>query len=54
MAEVNAYMALRALESLPEALKAHRAAGELYRRRLTVLPSITFQQVPAGMGTKNY
>ncbi|KAI9826024.1 MAG: hypothetical protein M1826_006822 [Phylliscum demangeonii] len=54
MAEVNAFMALRALESLPVALKARRAAGELYRRRLAALPGITFQQVPAGMGANHY
>lgn len=54
MTEVNAYMALQALGSLPEALKARRAAGELYRRRLATLPGITFQQVPAGMETNHY
>ena len=54
LTEINAFMCLRALQSLPEALETRRAAGNLYRQLLTDIPGIIFQQVPDGLGTNYY
>lgn len=52
--EINAFMCLRALDLLPEALKARAAVGEMYRHRLADIPGIVFQEIPDGMGTNHY
>ncbi|KAI0503167.1 hypothetical protein F5B22DRAFT_652313 [Xylaria bambusicola] len=54
LAEDNAYTCLRALESLPEALKTRAAAGKLYLQLLAEIPGIRFQQIPNGPGTNYY
>ncbi|KAH8979346.1 hypothetical protein EDB92DRAFT_1904988 [Lactarius akahatsu] len=54
LAEPNAYMTLRALGSLPEALETRAAAGKLYRQRLAGIRGIAFQGVPAGLATNHY
>ncbi|KAK0130375.1 hypothetical protein ONS96_000895 [Cadophora gregata f. sp. sojae] len=47
-------MCLRALDVLPEALEARKEAGKLYRQLLAGVPGVTFQQIPAGLGTNHY
>ncbi|KAL8377069.1 hypothetical protein RB595_007961 [Gaeumannomyces hyphopodioides] len=52
--EINACLCLRALETLPTALEMRGAAGKLYRQLLAGIHGITFQQIPAGLGTNHY
>lgn len=54
LAEINAFMCLRALDSLPEALERRKAAGNMYRQLLADVPGITFQQIPCGLGANHY
>lgn len=54
MAEVQTFLCLRALDVLPETLKARMAAGEIYHRLLAGIPGVTFQEVPGGLRTNHY
>ena len=54
MAEINAFMCLRALDGLATSLADRAAAADMYHRRLGAIPGITFQTLPAGMGTNHY
>ncbi|KAF9872940.1 hypothetical protein CkaCkLH20_09450 [Colletotrichum karsti] len=54
MAEVHAFISLRALDVLPQALETRISAGEMYRHLLADIPGIIFQEVPDGLGTNHY
>ncbi|KAL7963204.1 hypothetical protein V8C34DRAFT_300525 [Trichoderma compactum] len=54
LAEPNAFVCLRALESLIDALEKRGAVGKLYRQLLSGISGITFQRISTGLSTNHY